>query len=148
MNPQNSKQYIDFFKNKDKAIDHALWMNFKYRLANIKSGVIDGPEENWGVLEEATLKEIEKTFLDILPKDYSEITYQQIKKIGMDKNPLNHWETIAGMFSIIDGEILRYILKAKIPLEKFIRYELAGRGHDENHRWCGHEKACKIWLKD
>jgi hypothetical protein len=48
----------------------------------------------------------------------------------------------------MDGKILRYILYAKIPLEKLIRFELAGRGFDENHRWVGFEKANEIWLQD
>jgi len=66
----------------------------------------------------------------------------------MDKNVLFHWEHIIGMFSVADGEILRYILHTKIPLEKLIRHELAGRGYDENHRWCGFEKAKEIWCSD
>jgi hypothetical protein len=48
----------------------------------------------------------------------------------------------------MDGKILRYILYAKIPLEKLIRFELAGRGFDENHRWVGFEKAHEIWLQE
>ena len=32
------------------------------------------------------------------------------------------------MLSITDGEILRFILHTKLPLEKMIRYELASRG--------------------
>lgn len=144
---ESSYKFVDFFQNKDKAIDYAMWMNFKYRVAKIKSGIIDGPADNWGVLEEATLTEIDKTFLDVLPKDYSNMAYKHIEQISMDDNPLQHWEAIQGMISIMDGEVLRFILHTKIPLEKFIRYELAGRGHDENHRWCGHQKACKIWLK-
>ncbi len=67
--------------------------------------------------------------------------------IGMDINPLSHWESIEGMFTRTNGEILRFILSHKIPLEMFIRYELACRGHDENHKWVGFEKAEKIWLK-
>ncbi len=61
---------------------------------------------------------------------------------------LPHWETITGMFSVADGEILRYLLYAKIPIEMFVRHELASRGYDKNHRWCGFDKAEKIWLTD
>lgn len=54
------------------------------------------------------------------------------------------WEDVYGTFATVDGELLRYILHTKIPLEKLIRYELASRGFDENHRWCGFERAEEI----
>ena len=57
-----------------------------------------------------------------------------IRHIRMDNDSLPSWDKIIGLFSIADGEILRYILHAKIPLEKLIRHELAERGYDENHR--------------
>jgi len=41
----------------------------------------------------------------------------------------------------------RFILHYGIPLERFIRYELACRGHNKEHQWCGYEKAKEIWLK-
>lgn len=140
-------QPIDLFDNQQKAIDHAMWLNFKYRIAGIEFGVINGPDNNWAVVEEATADEMEMAFLDILPKDYSRIPYDMIRHIHMDHNPLPFWESITGMFSVADGEILRYVLFNKIPLERFIRHELASRGYDENHRWCGYEKAASIWLK-
>ncbi len=139
--------YLDMFDNEQKAIDHAMWLNFKYRIAKIKFGVVHGPDDNWAVCEETTSQEIEIPFLDILPEDYSQISYDDIRHIRMDNNPLPYWEELFGMFSTADGEILRYILHTKIPLEKLIRHELAGRGFDENHRWCGFDKANKIWLK-
>jgi len=83
----------------------------------------------------------------VLPKDYSKMTYDDIRHIRMDKDLLSHWYSIFGMFSVIDGEILRYLLHANIPLEKLIRHELAGRGYDKNHRWCGFDEAGEIWLK-
>ena len=36
------------------------------------------------------------------------------------------------MFSVAHGETLRFILNTKIPLKRFIRYELACRGYDKN----------------
>lgn len=138
--------YLDLFDNKQKAIDHAIWLNFKYRIAKITFGVISGPDNNWAVLEKATSEEMEIPFLDILPKDMSNLSYDQIRLIRMDRDPLPHWEEITGIFSVMDGEILRFILHAKIPLEKLIRFELAGRGYDKNHRWCGFDKAQEIWL--
>jgi len=139
--------YLDLFDNKQKAIDHAIWLNFKYRKANIKFGVISHPNRMWAVLEEATSIEMKISFLDILPKDYAEMSFENIRHIRMDHDPLPHWEEIFGEFTTMDGEILRYILHAKIPLDKLIRHELASRGYDENHRWCGFKKAKEIWLK-
>ncbi len=139
--------FLDVFDNKEKAILHALWLNFKYRIAKITFGVIEHPNRKWAVLEVATAKEMKIPFLDIIPKNLSEMDYNQIRYIRMDREPLPHWEEIAGMLSVMDGEILRYILHAKIPLEKLIRFELAGRGYNENHRWCGFDKAEEIWLK-
>ena len=83
----------------------------------------------------------------LLPKDYSQMNYTQIRYIRMDDNPLPHWEELIGFFATMDGELLRFMLHAKIPLEKLIRYELAIRGFDKNHIWCGFEKAENIWLK-
>ena len=139
--------YLDLFDDKQKAIDHCIWLNFKYRIAKIKFGVLHGPDSHWAVCEEATVQEMEMEFLDVLPKDYSKMTYDDIRHIRMDKDLLSHWESIFGMFSVADGEILRYLLHAKIPLEKLIRHELAGRGYDGNHRWCGFDEAEEIWLK-
>jgi hypothetical protein len=138
---------LDVFDSQEKAIDHAIWLNFKYRIAVIRFGVIDGPNRNWSVCEEATAKEMETSFLDILPKNYARMTFKQIRHIKMDRNPLPHWEMLS-IFSTMDGEILRYILHADIPLKKLIRFELAARGYDKNHRWCGFEEAEKIWLRD
>lgn len=135
------------FDNKQKAIDHCLWLNFKYRIANIRFGVLHGPDNNWAVCEEATAQELEMEFLDILPENYSLMDYDDIRHIRMDRDVLPHWDAIVGMISVTDGEILRYIIHAKIPLEKLIRHELTGRGYDENHRWCGFDKASEIWLK-
>ncbi len=139
--------YLDLFNDRQKAIDHALLLNFKYRIAKIKFGVIHGPENDWAVCEKATADEMEQTFLNIMPDDHSNMSYRDIRHIKMDREPLPHWQSITGMFSVADGEILRYLLKAKIPLEMFIRYELAARGYDKNHRWCGFDKAEDIWLK-
>jgi hypothetical protein len=52
------------------------------------------------------------------------------------------------MVSTIDGEILRFIIAHNIALDKIIRHELALRGYDENHRWCGFDKAREIWLNE
>lgn len=139
--------YLDLFDDRQKAIDHALWLNFMYRIADITFGVVHGPENDWAVCEQATAKEMELSFLNVMPEDHSKMSYRDIRHIKMDRDPLPHWQFITGMFSVVNGEILRYILYSKIPIEKFIRYELASRGYDKNHRWCGFDKAEEIWLK-
>jgi hypothetical protein len=138
--------YLDVFDSQEKAIHHCIWLNFKYRIAKINFGIINGPNNNFAVCEEVTAKEMEMAFLDLLPKNYAEMSYKDILHIKMDKKPLPHLESLMGCFSTMDGEILRFIIHHKIPLEKLIRFELAGRGHDENHRWCSFEKANEIWL--
>lgn len=47
--------YLDLFSDRQKAIDHAMWLNFKYRIANIRFGVIHGPENDWAVCENRPL---------------------------------------------------------------------------------------------
>jgi len=123
-----------------------MWLNFKYRIANIVFGVIHGPKNNWAVCEQATANEMGFPFLNILPKDYLNISYKQLDKIRQDKEPLPFWESLVGMFTVTDGEILRFILENKMPLDKIIRHELALRGFDKNHRWCGFDRARDIWL--
>jgi len=121
-------------------------MNFKYRVANIRFGILQHSDAQFAVCEEATANEMAVKFLEILPEDYSQMNFEEIRDIRMDSDPLSFWETIIGIFSVIDGEILRYLLHTKIPLKKLIRYELACRGYDKNNRWCGFEKAKEIWL--
>ena len=139
--------YLDIFKSKQKAIYHATWMNFKYRVAKIISGVIHGPEDDFAVCEEITAKEMETSFLDILPDNYANLSYDNIQEIRTDVEPVMPWEEICGLFSTTDGETLMYIIKMKIPLEKLIRYELTLRERNEYNHFCGFEKAKEIWLK-
>ncbi|MBN8640701.1 MAG: hypothetical protein J0L86_02725 [Flavobacteriales bacterium] len=143
----DNDNYLDLFDSEQKAIDHALWLNFKYRIAGISFGVLHGPDDNWAVCEQITADQMEMSFLDVLPKDLSELTYKHLDSIRQDKEPLPFWSTIVGMVSTLDGEILRFILENKIPLDKIIRHELALRGYDKDHRWCGFDKAREIWLK-
>ncbi|MDG5490625.1 hypothetical protein [Psychroserpens sp. SPM9] len=131
--------------NLEKACDHALWLNFKHRVDGKTFGVIQSIEGDY-LVSEINHPSLKGEDFEVLPRDYSNMTYNHIRHIGMDENPLAHFEEIKGMFSTIHGEILRFILSHKIPLEKFIRYELASRGHDENHRGVGFEKSQEIWL--
>ncbi|WP_026776308.1 hypothetical protein [Polaribacter sp. Hel_I_88] len=140
--------YLDLFEKQQKAIDHCLWLNFKYRIAGIRFGVINGPHNNFAVCEQATAEEMEMEFLDILPENHSQLSYKQLDVIRQNQEPLPFWESIIGIVSVVDGEILRYILEQKIPLDKIIRHELAFRGFDKNHRWCGFERAREIWFDE
>ena len=138
---------LENYPSKQKAIDRALWLNFKHRLANYyRFGVM--PDNNCGYHVVSNHHEsFEESKVVELTDGYSDMTYSDIENIRTDSEQLHQWEEIAGMFTVIDGEILRFILAANVPLEKFIRYELACRGHDKDHRWCGFEKAREIWLE-
>lgn len=124
-----------------------MWLNFKYCIAGIVFGVIITPERKWAVCEEQTAQELNVDFLKT-SENHTELDYDQIRHIKMDADPLPFWEELTGVFATMDGELLRYILHSKIPLEKLIRFELAARGYDENHHWCGFDKAEEIWLND
>lgn len=132
--------------NLEKATDHALWLNFKHRVEGKTFGVIQSIEGDY-LISDINHPSLKGETFEVLPKDYSNMTYTHIRHIGMDENPLTHFEEIKGMFSTMHGEILRFILSHKIPLEKFIRNELASRGHDEDHKWVGFDKAIRIWLR-
>ena len=103
---------------KQRAIDVALWMTFKYRMENRIYGV----EQNRKTKEYHIVQLENRRRIKLLdfPTDYSEMHYNQISSV---------------------------LLKYKIPLEKLIRFELASRGHDENEQWVGFEKAYELWLK-
>ncbi|MCY1660956.1 hypothetical protein [Chryseobacterium sp. SL1] len=148
MNHKKIEPFIEYYEDQQKAIDRAVWLNFKHRIQNQHFGVLDAPEDQFAVANQPMLEDLEMEFHYPLPEDYTQISYEQIQKIRSDEDPLSHWESIMGMISVTDGEILRFILKHKIPLKKLIRYELASRGHDENHQWVGFDKAREIWLKE
>jgi hypothetical protein len=139
-------QHLEAFDNRDKAVLHAIWLGFKYRTSNILFGVIEQTDDKWVVVDHSTVKSLGERLLKT-PKNHSKMSYEDIRNIKMDYSPLKHWEELTGRFSTMHGELLRYILHTKVPLEKLIRYELALRGYDENHHWCGFEKAKRIWLK-
>ena len=51
-------------------------------------------------------------------------------------------------FSIAHGETLRFLLSAKVPLERFLFVmKLASRGYDKDFLWIGFDEAEKLWLK-
>src|SRR5690606_32731733 len=76
-----AKSLAQFDRNAWRKSNRSIQLNFKYRIAGIVFGVIHGPEDNWAVCEQATASEMGMTFLDILPKDYSELSYKQLDTI-------------------------------------------------------------------
>ena len=136
---------ITRFPNKQKAIDLALWQNHNHRYDD-NYGVVSSIDGDYMIFQ-TDHPTFEKSDFEKLPRDYSKMKYKHIRQIRMDVDPLSHWEEIAGLFSNLHGEHLRFILSAKIPLEKFIRYELAVRGYDKDFEWVGFERAEKLWLK-
>ncbi len=134
------------FANKQKAIDRALWLNFEYRLTNQRFVVVPSYELGYFVIPNGH-ESFEDEEIEELPEGYTAMTYMDIQNIRSDVDQLTHWEEIAGIFSVMNGEILRFILLSDVPLDRFIRYELACRGHDKEHRWVGFDKAKEIWLE-
>jgi len=128
-----------------KAIDLAIWQNHNHRFDD-NYGVVLSSKGDYMVYQ-TDHPSFDKSEFETLPVDYIKMDYKHIQQIRMDDDPLPHFEEIAGMFSVAHGETLRFILNTKIPLKKFIRYELAVRGYDENFKWVGFEKAEDIWLK-
>ena len=139
-----------FFDELSKAKDYATWLNFTYRTQNIQPFfVINGSDDNYAVVSDDVWEEY---FSELpthpLDESYDGMSYKEIRTLVCDRDPLKHWEELHGAFSTMDGELLRFILHTNIPLKKFIRHELANRGYDENHRWCGFDRAREIWLKE
>lgn len=138
------------FEDEAKAIDYATWLNFKHRIKGKNLFfVIDSPNGDSAVVSEDIWEAfMEEGYSHALLGDYLDLSYEQLDVIAKDDDPLEWWSQLRGAFSTMDGEILRYILEKKIPLEKLIRHELANRGFDENHHWCGFEKAREIWCNE
>ena len=133
------------FPNKQKAIDLAIWQNYNHRFDD-NYGVVSSIDDDYMLLQ-TDHPTFDTSDFEKLPRNYSKMNYKHIRKIRVDDDPLPHWEEIAGMFSVAHGETLRFILNAKVPLKKFIHYELACRGYNENFEWVGFKKAEEIWLK-
>lgn len=141
---KNLSNFCQIFSELNKAIDAANWLNFQVRKHECKPYVVIGKEGNCAVISDDVL-ELFDAPTHPLHEDYQSLSYDEIGRIAVDEDALKHWADLRGAFSTMDGELLRYILALKVPLEKFIRYELASRGYDENHEWCGFEKAREIW---
>lgn len=128
-----------------RAIDIAMWMNFKHPIENKNYGVMKlKKSQKYKVVE---TKGRRKSRLIALPTDYSEMNYEQIKALCEDLDLLDYWDDIIALFSTTNVELLRFIIVNKVPLEKLIRFQLAASGHDKYNRFVGFEKARRIWQK-
>jgi len=146
---KEEKKYPRITKDVRKALDDVQYENFINRTTPKEHlTVIQAGNEEYAMIHKHQLKEYENSIEYLRPKDYSEMDFDHIESIYTDLDPLPHWESIKGMFSTEHGETLRFILAMKLPLEKFIRYELAARGHDIDHHWVGFEKAREVWLNE
>ncbi len=135
------------FADLDKAVDAALWLQFKYQLDKRKFKVVLNKASGLYAVapKDGTIRS--KSVLQ-LPENYENMSYEKIQTIRSDFTPLSHWEELSGMISTTHGILLRFLLYYKVPIEKWIRYEVAMRGYDENFNWVGVDQARKIWLKE
>ena len=108
--------------------------------------VFDGPENNYAVADLLTAKgmDIAHHYYS-LPENYQHWTFGDLKGIAGDPEMLEHWENILGKFSVMEGELLKFILKYQVPLDKIIRHELGCRGFDADNRWIGFTESEKLW---
>ena len=137
---------LEFYSTLDKARDRALWLEFEYRNIPKHFMVFDGPENNFAVADLQTAEEMEITHhYYSLPENYQHLSYGDLKGISGDPEMLEHWENILGKFSVMEGELLRFILKYQIPIDKIIRHELGCRGFDHNNQWIGFNESEKLW---
>ncbi len=135
------------FSNKFKAIDMAKWLNFIDRNKSYTYEICHHGNHQFRVTEIETTHKKPSNWLDILPLNYAQMSYDHLASIFSDDDPLSHMEDIRGMFSIVNNQVLQFILQEKIPLEKFLRKELASRGYDDRNIFIGFDAAKKFWLK-
>ena len=139
---------LEFYSNLDKARDRALWLEFEHRDIPKQYVVFDGAEDNsYAVADIQTFEELEITnSYYSLPENYQHWTYGDLKGIAGDPEMLSHFEELLGKFSVMEGNLLKFILKYQLPLEKIIRHELGCRGFDDNN-WVGFQESEKYWMK-
>ncbi len=140
----NRNKVFDTFS---KASHYALWLDFKYRADYVNFVVCKIGEECFIVCEHEKAKQQNLNIIIPLAHILKDISDQDISTIAKDTEPLSFWENIRGTFSILDNEVLMFVLDYNIPLELFIRYELACRGVDKDNRWIGFDKAENVWLE-
>ena len=114
---------MSIFRSKQKAIDHAYWLIFSNRISDMRFNVFEEEDNDWKVFH--MIPKETDDIPNLIPCNYKKMSYDDIRHIRMDDDPLPHWEELMGTFATMDGELLRFILHARIPLKKIIRYELA-----------------------
>ena len=140
---QRNENYTDL----QKALDLALWLNFIGQKEKAEFGVVQLPNNKFSV-ELITSQNKAQSIHTFATKDaYQKIPYPKIMELKKQQDPLAHWEEILGLFSTANGYLLRFIIYYQIPLERFIRAELASRGYDMNYNWVGFEKAKQHWFE-
>lgn len=140
---------LEFYEELDKAIDRAVWLQFEHRNAKRKFVVYDGPEDNFAVSDLQMAKEMEMdSHFYPLPDSYNNLSYEKLEAIAKDSDMLEHWDNLLGKFSVMEGELLRFIIRFQIPVEKLIRHELINRGFDHNNQWVGFENSKEIWQNE
>lgn len=135
------------FINQFKAIDLAKWLNFIDRNDSYTYGICQHGNHQFRVTEIDMAHKKPSSWLDIIPKNYARMSYEHLASIFSDVDPLSHMDDIRGMFCTLNNQILLFILQEKIPLEKFIKKELASRGYDNHNTFIGFKAAEKLWLK-
>ena len=80
-----------------------------------------------------------------VPTDYRDMGYGAIHDIRCDADSLDHWEQVAGMVSVVDSEILRFLIICRVPIEKFMRHEPVIRGGGEYGNSVRFERTDEIW---
>lgn len=133
--------------NREDAIQYAIWLNFKYRLGNTSFGVIQIDQEEYRIIDKVDAKEAELNFTEHLPDNYEMLTFDQIELIR-ESNVLPHFENLKEFTSNLDIELLMFLTLKNFPMEKWLRYELASRGYDENLIYIGDRQARKKWINE
>lgn len=130
-----------------KAIDLAKWLNFIDGNKSYTYEICRHGNHQFRVTEIDLTKKKPSTWLDILPANYAQMSYEHLASVYSDVDPLSHMDDIRGMFCTLNNQILLFILQEKLPLKKFIRKELASRGYDNHNTFIGFKAAEKLWLK-
>jgi len=140
---------MEFYSDLNNAIDRAVWLQFQHRNQSRYFVVYDGPEDNFVVSDLQTAQEMElDNYFYPLADSYKNLSYERLQAIAKESYILEHWEKLIGKFSVMEAELLRFILQYEIPVEKLIRHELANRGFDHNGQWIGFEASKEFWQKD
>ncbi len=146
MNNESATKVILHFSDFIKALNTAIWLNFKHQAEGEgRFSIIDGPSGEFTVVSHDILEDFENP--SVIPHDdhYEGIDPEVAHYIRHDPEPMDHWQEIIDMISMMDGDILRFILYTDLPLNTFIKEELAGRGYDDRGNWIGFEQSKALW---